>query len=35
MTGTITHIQRDLGKGSLLGEDAKTDSFGRNDVREV
>jgi hypothetical protein len=35
MTGTITRIQRDHGRGSLLGEDAKIYSFGRGDLRDV
>jgi hypothetical protein len=35
MTGTITRVQRDRGTGSLLGDDAKTYSFGRNDLRDV
>jgi hypothetical protein len=35
MTGTITHLQRDRGTGSLLGEDSKTYSFRRSDLRDV
>ena len=35
MTGTIAHLQRDRGTGSLLGEDGKTYSFGRSDLRDV
>jgi cold shock CspA family protein len=34
MTGTITEMHRDRGVGSLLGEDGKTYSFRRNDVRD-
>jgi cold shock CspA family protein len=33
MTGTITQLHRDRGVGSLLGEDGKTYSFRRSDVR--
>jgi cold shock CspA family protein len=35
MTGTITQLQRDRGLGTLLGEDGKSYTFRRNDVREV
>ena len=35
MTGTITHFQRARGLGTLLGDDGKSYSFRRNDVREV
>ena len=35
MSGTITQLQRDRGVGTLLGEDGKSYSFRRNDVREV
>lgn len=35
MTGTITHLQRDRGTGSLLGEDRKTYSFRRRDLWDV
>ena len=35
MTGTIAQLQRDRGTGSLLGEDGKTYSFGRSDLRGV
>ncbi len=34
MTGTITHVQRDRGTGSLRGEDGKTYSFRRHVVRD-
>jgi cold shock CspA family protein len=33
MTGQITRLQRDHGVGALRGEDGKTYSFHRNDVR--
>jgi cold shock CspA family protein len=35
VTGTITHLQRARGLGTLLGEDGKHYSFRRSDVREV
>jgi len=35
MTGTITRLQRDHGVGALLGEDGKTYSFRRSDVRDA
>ena len=35
MTGTITRLQRDHGTGALLGEDGKTYSFRRSDVRDA
>lgn len=35
MTGTITQLQRDRGLGTLLGEDRKTYSFRRGDLRDV
>ena len=35
MTGTITELQRDRGVGTLLGEDSKSYTFRRSDVREV
>jgi len=35
VTGTITQLQRDRGTGSLLGEDGKTYSFRRTDLRDV
>ena len=35
MTGTITQLQRDRGVGTLLGEDSKSYTFRRADVREV
>ena len=35
MTGTITQLQRDRGVGTLLGEDRKSYTFRRNDVRAV
>ena len=35
MTGTITHLQRGRGLGTLLGEDGKYYTFRRSDVREV
>jgi cold shock CspA family protein len=34
MNGTITRLQRDRGKGSLLGEDGKTYVFRRSAVRD-
>jgi cold shock CspA family protein len=33
MTGRILRLQRDHGVGALCGEDGKTYSFRRNDVR--
>ena len=33
MTGTITRLQRDRGVGALCGDDGKTYSFHRGDVR--
>jgi hypothetical protein len=33
MTGTITQLHRDRGVGTLLGEDAKSYTFRRGDVR--
>ena len=35
MTGTITHVTRDRGTGSLLGSDGKTYSFRQNALRNV
>ena len=35
MTGTITTLRRDQGVGTLLGEDRKSYTFRRNDVRDV
>ena len=35
MTGTITELQRDRGVGTLLGEDSKSYTFRRSDVRDV
>ena len=35
MTGTITQLQRDRGVGTLLGEDSKSYTFRRGDVRKV
>ena len=35
MIGTIAQLQRDRGTGSLLGEDGKTYSFRRSDLRDV
>lgn len=35
MTGTSTHLQRARGLGTLLGDDGKSYSFRRNDVREL
>jgi hypothetical protein len=35
VTGTITDLQRDRGVGTLLGEDRKSYTFRRNDVRDV
>ena len=35
MSGTITHLQRDRGVGTLLGEDRKRYTFRRDDVRAV
>ena len=34
MTGTITQLHRDRGVGTLLGEDTKSYTFRRSDVRE-
>ena len=34
MIGTIAQLQRDRGTGSLLGEDGKTYSFRRSDLRD-
>ena len=34
MNGTITQLHRDRGVGTLLGEDAKSYTFRRSDVRE-
>jgi hypothetical protein len=35
MTGTITQLERDRGVGTLLGDDHKSYTFRRRDVREV
>jgi hypothetical protein len=35
VTGTITELHRGRGVGTLLGEDRKSYTFRRNDVREV
>ena len=35
MTGTITQLQRERGTASLLGEDGKTYSFRRSDLRDA
>ncbi len=35
MSGTITQLLRDRGVGTLLGEDRKSYTFRRNDVRAV
>ena len=35
MSGTITQLQRDRGVGTLLGEDRKSYTFRRHDVRAV
>jgi hypothetical protein len=35
MTGTITHLDRDRGIGTLLSDDRKCYTFRRSDVREV
>ena len=35
MSGTITQLHRDRGVGTLLGEDRKSYTFRRNDVRVV
>jgi cold shock CspA family protein len=35
VSGTITQLQRDRGVGTLLGEDRKSYTFRRNDVRAV
>ena len=35
MSGTITQLQVDRGVGTLLGEDRKSYTFRRNDVRAV
>jgi hypothetical protein len=35
MTGTITQLQTERGTGSLVGEDGRTYSFRRSDLRNV
>jgi hypothetical protein len=35
VTGIITQLQRDRGRGSLLGDDGKTYSFRRSDLRDA
>jgi len=35
MTGSITRLQRGQGVGSLVGDDGKTYSFRRSDVRDA
>jgi cold shock CspA family protein len=35
VSGTITHLQKDRGVGTLLGEDGKNYTFRRSDVRDV
>jgi cold shock CspA family protein len=35
VNGTITQLQRDRGVGTLLGEDRKSYTFRRTDVRAV
>ncbi|MGH7488250.1 MAG: hypothetical protein ACRD3J_18285 [Thermoanaerobaculia bacterium] len=35
MSGTITQLHRDRGVGTLFGEDRKSYTFRRNDVRAV
>jgi hypothetical protein len=35
VTGTITHLQRVQGLGTLLGEDGKNYTFRRKDVRDA
>ena len=35
MTGTITHLERDRGTGSLVGSDGKTYSFRHGALRDV
>jgi hypothetical protein len=35
VSGTITQLQRDRGVGTLLGEDRKSYTFRRTDVRAV
>ena len=35
MSGTITQLQRDRGVGTLLGENRKSYTFRRTDVRAV
>ena len=35
MSGTITRLQKDRGVGTLLGEDRKSYTFRRADVRRV
>jgi hypothetical protein len=35
VTGTITQLHRDRGTGALLGEDGKTYSFRRGDLRDA
>ena len=35
MNGTITQLQKERGIGTLLGEDRKSYTFRRTDVRDV
>jgi hypothetical protein len=35
VTGTITRLQRSRGVGTLVGEDSRSYTFRRSDVREV
>jgi cold shock CspA family protein len=35
VTGTITHLHQNRGVGMLLGDDGKSYTFRRSDVREV
>jgi hypothetical protein len=35
VSGTITQLQKDRGVGTLLGEDSKSYTFRRTDVRGV
>jgi cold shock CspA family protein len=35
VTGTVTQLHRDRGTGSLVGEDERTYSFRRSDLRDA
>ena len=35
MSGTITELRSNAGRGSLLGEDGRTYVFGRRDLRNT